>query len=327
MSTTAQITLAGPPSLAKGVILAAREPKPASKRGSRSPAGDALAVGVKPKAKAKTNATSKEAKVASMIAKLSAKEAKAIAKAQAKETKALAKEAQARAAKVEKDDVFQVNKELPLHIEALPITHRPMLWNDIPEFASRHKRTIADIVYDLALLTCFAYAQKTKRRTVIPMDLELLVRLYDAYPSSCTWKRPDIRETFEFLYGKIISEFDSQYENVARLAIGRRYARMLGRVDTAQYRWLTEEGKVTRRLENIVAKIYGIADSGADPLATLEALSRNCWALRGVDIEAVVPMPTAQSVIKPAGTRGRRMTAFKKTKPSYSEVYDGGVFG
>lgn len=225
-----------------------------------------------------------------------------------------------------KAELYKVNKELPLHIEALPLSERPMMWNDIPEFATRHGRTIADIVYDLALLTSHAYAQKTKKRTVVPMDLEILVHLYDMYPSSCGWARPDIREAFEFLYGAKIREFSGASEDVARLAVGRRYARLLGRVGTAQYRWLAEEGKVTRRLENIVSKIQDIALTGSDPGTVFETLSKRCWALRGVDIDKMAPMPTAESVIKPPGTRGRRISENKKNRPVLASTYEGGAF-
>lgn len=225
-----------------------------------------------------------------------------------------------------KTEIYRVNKELPLHIEALPLSERPMIWNDIPEFATRHGRTIADIVYDLALLTSHAYAQKTKKRTVVPMDLELLVHLYDMYPSSCGWKRPDIREAFEFLYGAKIREFSGPGELVARLAMGRRYARLLGRVGTAQYRWLAEQGKVTRRLENIVAKVQEIGQTDSDPLTIFETLSKHCWALRGVDFDKMAPMPTASSVIKPPGTRGRRITDAKKVKSATTGIYEGGAF-
>lgn len=225
-----------------------------------------------------------------------------------------------------KGETYRVNRELPAHIEALPMGQRPMIWNDIPEFATRHGRTIADIVYDLALLTSHAYAQKTKKRTVVPMDLELMVHLYDAYPVSCNWNRPDIRKAFEFLYGEKISEFKGPSEAVARLAMGRRYARLLGRVGTAQYRWLAEKGKVTRRLENIVSKIQDISTTNDDPLTVFEALSRRCWLLRGVDIDKMSPMPTAESVIKPPGTRGRRITENKKSKSVFSNAYAGGAF-
>lgn len=223
--------------------------------------------------------------------------------------------------------LFRDGEELPPEVEALPFGERPMIWRDLPQFSSRHGRTIADIVYDLALLTSHAYAKKTPNRVVVPLDLEVLTKLYDMYPSSCAWKRPDIRGTFEFLYGKAIAEFDEKYESIARLAMGRRYARMLGRVDTAQYRWLAEEdGKITRRLENILAKIHAITDTGADPLEVFESIATRSWALRGVDIDADVPMPTVTSVVKPTGTRGRRMTE-KAKKVVMPASYEGGAFG
>lgn len=285
---TYSIALAGPPSLVKNLILSAKNPVPKAERALSS-------TGVAPK---QEKATRVKRAVGAALDESG----------------------------VSKGETYRVNKELPAQIEALPLSQRPMIWNDIPEFATRHGRTIADIVYDLALLTSHAYAQKTKKRTVVPMDLELIVHLYDAYPSSCSWNRPDIREAFEFLYGSKIREFTGANELVARLAMGRRYARLLGRVGTAQYRWLSEKGKVTRRLENIVSKIQDIASTGDDPLLVFETLSRRCWALRGVDIDQMAPMPTAESVIKPPGTRGRRITENKKAKSVFSNAYAGGAF-
>lgn len=277
-------TLAGPPSLAKDLILSAKKPRVTKPVESKTP--KVVAGKRTPRAGVKSKAQDDA-----------------------------------------KTELYEVNKELPQHIEALPLSERPMMWNDIPEFATRHGRTIADIVYDLALLTSHAYAQQTKKRTVVPMDLEILVHLYDLYPSSCEWARPDIRKAFEFLYGPKIREFSGSGEDVARLAVGRRFARLLGRVGTAQYRWLAEEGKVTRRLENIVSKIKDIGLIGADPLTVFETLSKRCWALRGVDIDKTAPMPTAESVIKPPGTRGRRISQSKKSKPMLSGTYEGGAFG
>lgn len=223
--------------------------------------------------------------------------------------------------------VYKENSELPPEIEALAIEHRPMIWRDLSEFCARHSRTIADIVYDLALLTSHAYATKTPQRTVMPFDLELLARLYDLYPSSCAWKRPDVRDTFEILYGEHINSFEKKYQAVARLALGRRYARLLGRVDTAQYRWLADGGQITRRLSNILAKIDAIAGTGDDPREVFERVAKHVWTLRGVNIDAEVPMPTKLSVLKPPGTRGRRMTGSKLRKEIVQPTYAGGAFG
>lgn len=222
--------------------------------------------------------------------------------------------------------IYKKDAELPREVEALDISRRPMIWRDLAEFSARHGRTAADMTYDLALLTSHAYTKKTERRTVVDFDLELLVRLYDMYPSSCSWVRPDVSEMFERLYGKHLKTFSPALEPVARLALGRRYARMLGRVDTAQYRWLSDGGQITRRLSNILAKIDEVSKLGKDPLELLESLAKRVWELRGVDIELEYPVPTKDSVLKPPGTRGRRMTIDKVQKPLVQPTYEGGAF-
>lgn len=221
---------------------------------------------------------------------------------------------------------YKKDSELPREVEALNLSLRPMIWRDLAEFSARHGRTAADMTYDLALLTSHAYTKKTERRTVVDFDLELLTRLYEMYPSSCAWVRPDVSEMFERLYGPYLKTFSAELEPIARLALGRRYARMLGRVDTAQYRWLSDGGQITRRLGNILSKIDEVSKHGENPLEVLESLAKLVWGLRGVDIDKEYPVPTKESVQKPPGTRGRRMTVDKIQKPLVQPSYEGGAF-
>lgn len=245
-----------------------------------------------------------------------------LAKAQGKPlTKAQAK-AQA---KLLEGPLYKEKMRLDPEIEKLPFHQRPMIWRDLAEFAARHSRTIADMVYDMVLLTNHAYSTKTPLRTVVPFDLEFLTRLYDEYPSSCSWKRPNIQEMFDLMYRPYLKPFKNKQDgDVAQLAIGRRYARMLGRVDTAQYRWLSEGGKTTRRLGNILSKVQEAANSGHDPREVFEGMSKNIWRLRGFDVEKHFPMPDSQSVLKPPGTRGRMISP--KTRKPKKTSYEGGAF-
>jgi hypothetical protein len=209
--------------------------------------------------------------------------------------------------------------------EDLPFNARPMIWRDLAEFAARHSRTIADMVYDMVLLTNHAYSTKTPLRTVVPFDLEFLTRLYEMYPTSCSWVRPTIRQAFDLIYGEHIKTFSKRNEPAARLAIGRRYAKMLGRVDTAQYRWLAEDGNITRRLSNILSKVEEAAKVGHDPREVFEGVGRQIWRLRGFDIEKRFPLPTPESVEKPPGMPGRAMSKKSSKKPVVA-VYQGGAF-
>lgn len=218
------------------------------------------------------------------------------------------------------------SKELSPEIEAKNQTERPLIWRDLEDFRARHNRTISDVVYDLALLTTHNYANNAAKRTIMPVDLEILIRLYDRYPSSCAWNRVDVRETFETLYGPIIAGFAEEFQSTAHLACARRYAELVGRADTAQYRWLKGESQISRRLTNLLGKITEVQQAGGDPRKVFESIAINTWTLRGVDIDKKVPLPTLQSVQKPPGTRGRRMPTHRVAKPTKAQVYAGGAF-
>lgn len=239
------------------------------------------------------------------------------------ETPAAKKNAAVKASKTPK---YKEKMLLEPEVEALGLDNRPMIWRDLAEFSARHGRTIADMVYDMVLLTNHAYSTKTPLRTVVPFDLEFLTRLYDLYPSSCAWKRPSIRDMFELMYAGHLKSFDADSEPVARLAVGRRYAKMLGRVDTAQYRWLSEDGKITRRLGNILSKVEESALTGEHPLDVFERVGKRIWELRGFDIDKHFPLPTKENVLKPPGTRGRLMSVQKKVRSIHQPVYSGGSF-
>ena len=166
----------------------------------------------------------------------------------------------------------------------------------------------------------------TPLRTVVPFDLEFLTRLYIMFPASCEWKRPTIRDTFTMLYGDYLSQFDQGSEAIAHLAVGRRYAKMLGRVDTAKYRWLEDDGKITRRLGNILSKVERSAVYGHDPLEVFEKIGKRIWELRGFDIDKHYPMPTIESVQKRKGTPGRVVNPKKGARSTHAPTYEGGAF-
>jgi hypothetical protein len=221
--------------------------------------------------------------------------------------------------------VYKDNALLPPEVERLSSEDRPLIWRDLPAFAGRHKRTTSDIVYDLSLLTSHAVALKTPSATVLPFDLELLMRIFDRHPSSCSWQRPDVRTTFEILYGPLIKKLPPDLESAARLALGRRYAKLLGRVDTAQYRWLAADGQITRRLSNILSKIEDVHKSGQDARLFFEYVAKRTWLLRGLDVDLELPLPTVASLTKQPGARGRAMST-KKKKINEPAVYAGGAF-
>lgn len=231
--------------------------------------------------------------------------------------------------------LYKDKMSLPPEIEALGIDERPMIWRDLSDFAARHARTVPDMVYDFALLSTNSYCNKVPLRTVVPFDVELLARLYDQYPSSCPWIRPGTREMFDLMYDDHLKTFPRQYESSARLATGRRYTKMFGRVDTAQYRWLESNNNTTRRLSNILGKLKDIhshdllTGRNRHPRFILECVSSRIWDLRCFDIEKYFPLPTLETVTRPSWSHGRKTINPIQPRPTdaLSKItYEGGVF-
>lgn len=221
--------------------------------------------------------------------------------------------------------IYKAGDVLPTEVTDLNEDDRPLIWRDLHPFANRHKRTTSDIVYDLTLLTSHVVSLKSPTAMVVPFDLELLMRILERHPSSCSWNRPGVRTMFEILYGPLISKFSPDLEDAVRLALGRRYAKLLGRVDTTQYRWLAADGEVTRRMSNILSKIEEVHKSGQDARLFFEHIAKRIWLLRGYDVELMLPLPTVANMTKKPGARGRSMSPKKKLSVE-PPVYAGGAF-
>lgn len=229
------------------------------------------------------------------------------------------------------DGVILADTLLPEDVAARPYSNRPIIWRDLGEFAVRHNRTGADLVYDLSLQSKYNYIQSTKQATVVPFDLELLMRLYDLSPSSAPWRLPNVREVFDLLYGPLIRQFapgpgvwtEVDYRT-ADLACCRRYARLLGRANTATYRWIQGGGKVTRRLGNVLGKLIEICANSPSPHETFESFAMPILALRGLKINEEIPLPTVDN-LRTGYVSGRRVSVTGKSHQLPPE-YTGGAF-
>lgn len=214
---------------------------------------------------------------------------------------------------------------LPESIEMLDYQSRPLTWRDIPAFEARHGRTTADVQYDLALLSTHAVILKAPTAQVLPFTIELLLRMYDRSPCSCSWTRADVRVMFDMVYGEDLRAFDQEYVDQARLSLSRRYALFLGRAATAGYRWMEDDGCVTRRISNILNKIAEAEHRGEGAKIFLEYVSGKAWMLRNFDIDLHFPMPDHEVISRQQGGQGRPVTR-KNRLPAQRPVYKGGAF-
>jgi len=172
---------------------------------------------------------------------------------------------------------------------ALGWHERPLVWSDLPLFEARHGRNAHDMIYDLGMHQAGHYRSRVSLHEVLPFDIELLVRLYDRYPSSCTWTCPTLQDMFYRIYGSAIEALEPALRDRARTAYGMRFARLLGRAPTVQYRWLwntamQDKSGSTRRISNIISKIHEASLTGEQPRVVLEDLSVRMWALRGLNV-------------------------------------------
>lgn len=177
---------------------------------------------------------------------------------------------------------------------ALDGEQRPMVWSDLPLFEARHGRNAHDMVYDLGMHQANHYRSRVESHEVMPFDVELLTRLYERYPSSCMWQCPPLQEMFHCLYGAAIDGFAPALRERARNAYGMRFARLMGRAPTVQYRWLWEAGMQdksgsTRRVRNIIGKLHEAHQGGENPRLVLENLAVRMWVMRGLNVDIQTP--------------------------------------
>jgi len=176
---------------------------------------------------------------------------------------------------------------------------------------------------------------------VLPFDIELLVRLYDRYPSSCQWECPTLQDTFSRIYGQAIEGFAPALQDRARNAYGMRFARLMGRAPTVQYRWLwssamQDKSGSTRRVRNIIGKLHEAITHGEHPRLVLEDIAVRMWAVRGLNVDAETPAHDPISLQKRYQKTSSEGEAAKPRPPTQRstpasgvpcyEGYEGGAF-
>jgi hypothetical protein len=232
-------------------------------------------------------------------------------------------------------------------VMARPWQDRPMVWSDLPLFEARHGRNAHDMVYDLGMHQANHYRSRVGLHEVLPFDIELLVRLYDRSPSSCMWTCPTLQDMFFRIYGQAIEGFAPSLQDRARNAYGMRFARLMGRAPTVQYRWLWDSGMQdksgsTRRVRNIISKLHEASLGGEHPRAVLEDLAGRMWVLRGLNVDAETPahdpislQKRSQKVAKGSSKEDARLASGHSGKPAALApavvrapvpAYEGGAF-
>lgn len=234
-----------------------------------------------------------------------------------------------------KAPMVEEGMRLPAAVEALPMGERPMIWSDLPMFEAKYGRNSLDMVYDLGVHVRAQYQRNVTTPLVVPFDLELLMWLYDRYPSSCAWERPTMRAVFDTVYGGVLDSFPDDLRPRAQIAYGARFSRLLGRAPTVHYRWLvddTSQGKTgaTRRIKNIVSKLQEASARGDSARELLESISVAMWHRRGLGINAAAPAYdpiTLQRRFPKGAPKPRAQVQTRLSRRQDADVvYEGGAF-
>lgn len=202
---------------------------------------------------------------------------------------------------------------------------RPLIWKDLPLFADRHGRSSMEMMYDLGFNTTYQYTNSAKKAEIIPFDLELLVRIFDAYPSSCPWNKTNPGQALDSIYGDLLEPYANSPEDEAnmRMVIGQRLAAILDRSVTVLYRWLTDMGASSRRVINILSKVEQMGSAPLERRKAFEAIALPAWKLRGIDIDQIYHFAPKIAQARHMKTEVRQRMLEAKTL----QTFQTGVFG
>jgi len=198
-------------------------------------------------------------------------------------------------------------------------------------FAAKHGRTGMDMMYDFGFNTTYQYSSAVKSPTVVPFDVELLLRLYESSPVSCRWIKPNLVDCFDDLYGDIIAPYcdDEGEEAKIRMALSSRFAVLLGRSTTVSYRWMTDMGESSRRVISVLSKIKDVDEDPVIRRRKFESVAIAAWELRGFDLELVhpIPAPGQLSSSRYSNVSEVIIRRIMKARASEKGGYAGGAFG
>jgi hypothetical protein len=176
-----------------------------------------------------------------------------------------------------------------------PRSMRPMFGYDIETWRGENNLAKDEAQHALGFRNSNHYNEMCNQ-ALLPVTLELLIRLYEEIPSPRPWERYTLPELFELMYGDALAPFvDTAFERPARVDLSSRFCVMLGRSPERRYQWLdTPTTKNADKLSAypdvgcVLAKLRQVPD----PKKLLERLARKTLSLRGIDLDTEWPVPT-----------------------------------
>lgn len=176
---------------------------------------------------------------------------------------------------------------------------RPLTGKDLAGFHSSYNIKKRDAIFALGIPNFVNYTKICRTTDALPIEKELLIRLYDQYPRHAAWRTVQPRQLFDMLYGDLMSKFaGTEHELPARLALYTRIMACFGRSASTAYRWfegpdLSDDGESEGggRAKAEILMLMNLLSTMENPREVFEALARQTLAARGIDLDTKYPLP------------------------------------
>ena len=182
----------------------------------------------------------------------------------------------------------------------LDADQRPLYGHDIERFRARMGLVNADMAQAMCILPG-KYQQAVRNPDPLPLNQDILLRLYQHSPSPSSWQSWSPGEAFEVFYGPLLRSFVLPTQrDAAQVMLRRRFAALMGRSYGRTASWIDGNQGHSLSVQRILGKLVEFET----PHAVLEPLAARAHAVRGLDLEALAPLPTLAQLIR--SRRGRR---------------------
>lgn len=134
---------------------------------------------------------------------------------------------------------------------------------------------------------------------VIPVSIEIIVRLYLECPKAPGWKKFSLQELFNLMYGEQLALFEGRADyTAAKVDLGNRFTRLFDRSPSRKYNWLRDGDPSGDRefggAYSDVETILTILKEVPNPKEVFERVACQVFTLRGVNIDAEHRIPTLE---------------------------------
>lgn len=210
----------------------------------------------------------------------------------------------------------------PIKVDmSLNISQRPMKGLDIEQWVWHQGLSKHEAHFALGFRNANHYALMCKR-ALLPPTLEVLLRLYYRFPDARGWGKFTTRELYDRLYKPYEEAFEVGSKNRlhAVVDLGSRFCKLFGRSVARQYEWIRDaksenDNQQYAEIDAILGKLFEI-QKHADAALVFEEIALHVGKLRGLDIDAMYPIPTPDSppLRKKVGRPFSPATAAKRAK-------------